>query len=205
MSESGSVETRVRLFLALRLPEPVVDALVGWQERELRERIVSAANLHVTLAFLGHRPERELPAIVEELREAARAARRPVLTVSGYRETRSVGMLVLADEEGRAAALAADVHGRLERLGVYRREARPWLPHLTVVRFRERPRLRPALPELEPFSPSDAAVYLSRLHPSGARYEVLESVPLGGGSGWIASKHSTPPSPRSSAPSARAR
>ena len=29
-------------------------------------------------------------------------------------------------------------------LGVYRREARPWLPHLTVLRFRERPRLRPA-------------------------------------------------------------
>jgi RNA 2',3'-cyclic 3'-phosphodiesterase len=137
-------------------------------------------NLHVTLAFLGSRPERELPAIVDELRAAARGACRPVLAVAGYRETRSVGMLVLSDEDGRAAALAADVHERLERLGVYRREARPWLPHLTVVRFRERPRLRAELPELEPFSPSEAAAYLSRLHPSGARYEVLESVPLGG-------------------------
>lgn len=180
MSTSGSVEPRVRLFLALRLPEPVVAALVAWQERELRERIVAPENLHVTLAFLGSRPERELPAIVDELRGAARSARRPRFAVTGYRETRSVGMLVLADEDGRAAALAADVHERLERLGVYRREARPWLPHLTVVRFRERLRLRPELPELEPFSPSEAAAYLSRLHPSGARYEVLESVPLGG-------------------------
>ena len=60
-------------------------------------------------------------------------------------------MLVLDDPSGGATALAADVQGRLEALGVYRREGRPWLPHVTVVRFRERPRLR-----LEP--PSDANV-----------------------------------------------
>jgi 2'-5' RNA ligase len=162
------------------LPEHVVAAVAEWQEGELRERTVAPENLHVTLAFLGSRPERELPAIVAELREAAGEAARPLLAVTGYRETRSVGMLVLADEDDRATALAADVHERLERLGVYRREQRPWLPHLTVVRFRERPRLRPPLPDLEPFTLSDAAAYLSRLHPSGARYEVLESVPLGG-------------------------
>ena len=37
-----------------------------------------------------------------------------------------------------------DLQERLERLGVYRREGRPWLPHLTVARWRERPRLRPS-------------------------------------------------------------
>ena len=89
-------------------------------------------------------------------------------------------MLVLRDDSGRAAALAGEVQERLEELGVYRREARPWLPHVTVLRFRERPRLRPSLPQLEPFHPSDAAAYLSRLHPSGARYEVLQSFALGG-------------------------
>ena len=89
-------------------------------------------------------------------------------------------MLTLTDEGGRAAVLADDLFERLERLGVYRREQRPWLPHVTVVRFRERPRLRPELPELPPFSPSDAAVYLSRLQPTGAQYVVLESFGLGG-------------------------
>jgi 2'-5' RNA ligase len=89
-------------------------------------------------------------------------------------------MLTFGDEDRRGAALADDLAGRLEALGVYRREARPWLPHVTVLRFRERPRLRPELPELEPFVPSDAAVYLSRLRPSGAQYEVLESFALGG-------------------------
>ena len=137
-------------------------------------------NLHVTLAFLGSRPAGELAGIVAALRDAAGAARRPRFALRGYRETRSVGMLTFDDEDGRGAGLADDLFGRLEALGVYRREARPWLPHVTVLRFRERPRLQPELPELEPFSPSDAAVYLSRLRPSGAQYEVLESVGLGG-------------------------
>ena len=35
-------------------------------------------------------------------------------------------------------------------------------------------------PSFGRFAPSDAAAFLSRLHPSGARYEVLESTALGG-------------------------
>jgi len=91
-------------------------------------------------------------------------------------------MLVLDDEGGRAGALAADLHARLESLGVYRREARPWLPHLTVGRFRERPGLRPELAAMGTcvLIPSDASAYLSRLRPTGAEYEVLESAALGG-------------------------
>ena len=89
-------------------------------------------------------------------------------------------MLVCDDRGGRAAALAGDLFGLLEGLGVYERERRPWLPHVTVTRFSRRLGLEPMLPGVEPFSPSDAAVYLSRLHPSGAQYEVLESFGLGG-------------------------
>jgi 2'-5' RNA ligase len=89
-------------------------------------------------------------------------------------------MLVLDDAEGCAAALATDLFERLERLGVYERERRPWLPHVTVLRFRRPPRLRPPLPDLGEFSPSGAAVYHSVLRPGGAQYEVLEFVDLGG-------------------------
>jgi RNA 2',3'-cyclic 3'-phosphodiesterase len=172
---------RLRLFLALRLPSASVDALVGWQQRELTvARVVAAEHLHITLAFLGGRPADELAAIAAELRAAATTASRPLLRVTGYRETRSVGMLVFDDAGGNATALADELHGRLEALGVYRRERRPWLPHVTVLRFRTRPRLRPALPELGEVSPSEAAVYSSVLRSTGAQYEVLESVPLGG-------------------------
>jgi 2'-5' RNA ligase len=183
MTSVGSVggDERLRLFCALRLPDDVLDRLERWQAEDLREgRIVPRDHLHLTLAFLGSRPADELPAIATELREAARGAERPALRVTGYRETRSVGMLVLDDEAGRATALATDVHERLERLGVYRREQRPWLPHVTVLRFSARPRLSPPLPDLGEVCPSEAAVYHSVLRPSGARYEILETAALGG-------------------------
>jgi len=174
-------DERLRLFLALRLPAAVLDAIERWQGEQLRHvRVVPREHLHVTLAFLGHRSASELDPIVTALRGAAAAAGEIRLTPSRYRETRSVGMLVLDDDEGQASLLAGDVQERLERLGVYRREGRPWLPHLTVARWRERPRLRLEPPPVGTFVPSDAAAYLSRLHPGGARYEVLESVALGG-------------------------
>ena len=131
---------------------------MAWQREVLadvpRIRPVPRDHLHVTLAFLGHRPPGELEAILGALREAVASAERPKLAVRGYRETRSVGMLTCDDEGGRAAALADDLQ--------------------------ERPRLQPAPPALKPFVPSDAAAYLSRLRPGGAQYEVLESVEVGG-------------------------
>ena len=172
---------RLRLFLALRLPAEVLDEIEGWQRDRLHGvRVVPREHLHVTLAFLGHRPAGELDSVLLALRDAAAGAGEIRLAPSRYRETRSVGMLVLEDERSSAARLAEEVQARLERLGVYRREGRPWLPHLTVARWRERPRLRLEPPPVGTFVPSDAAAYLSRLHPRGARYEVLESVALGG-------------------------
>jgi RNA 2',3'-cyclic 3'-phosphodiesterase len=169
-------DARLRLFCALRLPEHVLDAIEAWQAQHIRVgRPVARGNLHVTLAFLGSRPRDDLDAIVEALRGAAAAARAIVLEPLRYRETRAAGMLVLDDHDGHATALADDLH---RRLGID--EGRPWLPHLTVLRYRERPRLPLDPPATGPFAPSDAAAFLSRLSPSGAQYEVLESVALGG-------------------------
>jgi RNA 2',3'-cyclic 3'-phosphodiesterase len=173
-------DERLRLFLALRLPEEALDELERWRRAELRDiRLVPREHLHVTLAFLGHRPAEELGIVVGALREAASGEGEIRLTPSRYRETRTVSMVVLDDEEGRAAAFASGLHERLEQLGVYRREARPWLPHVTLARFRVRPHLRPKPPRQRTFVPSDAAAYLSRLRPGGAEYRVLESVALG--------------------------
>jgi 2'-5' RNA ligase len=187
MTSSGSVvaDERLRLFLGFRLPDAIARRVTRWQRAQLgapeRARLVPEENLHVTIAFLGSRPAGELDPIAGALREGAEGTARPVLTPVGYRETRSVGMLVFDDREGHATRIAEDVHGRLARLGVYEPEQRLWLPHLTVVRFRERPRLHPPIPDLGPVTMSDAAVYISRLRPTGAQYEVMESVPLGGG------------------------
>jgi 2'-5' RNA ligase len=183
MTAAGSVEddVRIRLFCGLSLPDGMVEEVVAWQAGLPPEglRVVPPDNLHLTLAFLGHRPRRDVDPIAAELEAAAAAASPMSFSVRSYRETRSVGMLVFDDEGGAGTALATDLHARLERLGVYEREQRSWLPHLTVVRFRERPHLRPELPDLGAVGPSGAAVYHSMLRPTGAQYVVLQEFRLG--------------------------
>jgi len=183
VSRAGTLESRdsLRLFLALLLPPDAEERIERWSEQHLgRGRRVES--LHVTLAFLGSQPRTELDAIVDALRDAAAEASPFTLELARYRETRSVGMLVLDDPTGKAGRLATALHRRLEELGAYRPEGRPWLPHVTVLRFRERPRLSPPLDALRadvgPFAPSEAAAFLSRLHPSGARHEILEKCSL---------------------------
>lgn len=180
MSSTGSVggRERLRLFCALRLPRSVLDQLGSWQSEHLANgRLVRTEDLHITLAFLGSRPRSELPTITAELRAAAEKAKRPTFSVWKYHETTRVGMLILRDEP-HGARLANDLQQRFETLGIASREHRRWKAHISVIRFRERPRLDPPLPDLGKFRPSDAAVYMSVLRPAGAQYEVLESVPL---------------------------
>jgi 2'-5' RNA ligase len=181
---------RIRLFCALQLPAATVGELVAWQGEHLQGaaqdragrggRIVPPGNLHVTLAFLGSRPADELPAISGALAEAAGAIGPVRLHPVGYREGRSVGMIVYEDVTGAATELADDLGARLERLGAYRREARPWLPHVTVLRFNDRPGLAPPVENIRSISAVRAALYSSALRPSGAQYDVLETVALGG-------------------------
>jgi 2'-5' RNA ligase len=171
-------DERIRVFLALEVPDEVAETLAEWG-REYLPAGRRVDTVHVTLAFLGGQPRSGLAEILRVLRYGAAATEPFLLEPRVYRETRSVGMLVLDDQSGRATDLAERVQGGLEDLGVYDRERRRWLPHLTVLRFRDPPRLAPPLPAVAAFAPSGAAAFLSRLHPTGARYEVLESYALG--------------------------
>ena len=173
---------RIRLFCALDLPDEARAGLADWATQTLhkRGRLVPAESLHVTLAFLGHRPAGELGAITGELHAAAAGAPPAELRTLRYRETRSVGMIVLEDVGGHATAFAEDLQARLERLGVYRREARPWLPHLTVLRRPDREGDPPQLANTCSIHVVRSALYRSSLAPAGARYDALETAALGG-------------------------
>ena len=173
---------RARLFCGLRLPDRALDTLSEWQAEHIEQgRPVPRDHLHVTLAFLGHRPVEELESILGALREAAAAA--------GPDPARA-GALPGDPQRRDAGAERPRRPGDPSRRGLARSSgaswastsasARPWLPHLTVVRFRERPRLQPPLPDLGEVSPSDAAAYHSVLRSSGAQYVVVESFALGG-------------------------
>jgi len=176
-------DDRIRLFCALQLPDEAIEWIAGWQARELsssRGRPVPPGNLHITLAFLGHRPVGEVEAIAGELRGAAAASAPLELRPVRYRETKQVGMIVLDDPTGGATALAADVQARLEHLGVLRRERRPWLPHVTVLRSRSREGHHPGLANTCSIHVVRSALYRSSLEVGGARYDALETAALGG-------------------------
>jgi len=182
MTSTGSVgrDATLRLFCALDLPDEASRSLSDWARSEaVGGRPLPADHLHVTLVFLGRRPAGDVPTVVSALGTAARGAVIGPLTVARWRTTASVGMLVLEDPTGAATALQARLACAVEDAGIFRPEARAWLPHVTVVRHRGRPAGSPrALPVTRTFVPSGATAYLSRLHPSGARYEALARVPL---------------------------
>ena len=84
-------DDRLRLFLALQLPEATLDVFERWRDRHLTAgRAVARDALHITLAFLGARPSAELPAIVDALRDAAAGSGPLALEPATWRETRSV-------------------------------------------------------------------------------------------------------------------
>jgi 2'-5' RNA ligase len=173
----------MRVFVGYPVPADAASSLAAWPEEAPAlegARLVPASNLHLTVAFLGSIAERDAERVGAVVRDAARGVPRPRFVTTGFRATRSVGMVVLRDETDTGTTLAGRVQERLEALRVYTRERRPWLPHITVTRWKERPaRVRTYVPVME-IVPSEIAVYLSVLRVGGAQYDVLESAALGG-------------------------
>lgn len=174
-----------RLFVALDLPEPVVEALVAWRApllgdaRELRP--VAPEALHVTLAFLGAKPE-EAIAPLSELVEAYAVG---VGGLAGMafgeplwlpRRRPRVLAVALEDRHGLLSALQARLVDLLAADGWYEPELRPYLPHVTVARVRGSAAVRvrdlPRPPELA-FEGVGLVLYRSFTAPAGARYEPL--------------------------------
>ena len=82
----------------------------------------------------------------------------------------------LADPDGTLAALQSRVSDGLAAAGVYTPETRPFRAHATVARLRPRARAAApiaAAPEPLEFRGEALTLFLSRLHPHGARYEPL--------------------------------
>jgi 2'-5' RNA ligase len=187
---------RARLFVAVDLPEEAREGLVTWGREALADpalRPVAPESLHITLAFLGYRPEKEIEAIAEAVRESAAPAPWVELRDPGQRPLRGRARLyALPAISPGAEALQAGLEQELVEAGFYRPEKRPFWPHVTVARVRPEARgsRRPAvvseppgpIPEelMEPRISVRMTLYRSVLQPSGARYAPLAQVELPG-------------------------
>lgn len=196
MAEREVSKGRLRLFVALDLPDEVKERIGAAVERQRSRhpeaRWVKPDNLHLTLKFIGEYPEEGLERLEKALREAAEKYSPFTMALKGCGGFPSSGksrvIWVGMDRgEREAAGLAAVIESRLEKVGV-KREKRSFRGHLTVARLKD-PRncsswlasLEGDLGDLEemPFQVREITLYRSILSPGGPTYIPLERIPLG--------------------------
>ncbi|MGB6487094.1 MAG: RNA 2',3'-cyclic phosphodiesterase [Steroidobacteraceae bacterium] len=180
-----------RLFFALWPDAAMREAMVHATREAARARggrPVPAANLHITLAFLGSVPERRLP----ELAEVARAAVEPLWDASSRVSPPEVAFdrleywraaHLLCALPAEAPALVAVLARKLQDLllaGGFAPDLKPFRLHVTVARKVMRPR---AVGKMHPvvWRFTDLALIESRTLPEGALYSVVQAQPLESG------------------------
>jgi RNA 2',3'-cyclic 3'-phosphodiesterase len=194
MAKERLKSPRARLFVALDLPDWLRDGIVDWGRKELSDpalRVVPAESLHITLAFLGYLPEKEigrLAKIVEGLEAPAPSIELgdPVAKPSRKRPR----LFALPAGSPGAVALQAGLEEQLVSARLYKPEKRPSWPHVTVARVKpesrgsKRPRRVERAPGrlpkdlLQPTNLVRTTLYRSEIQPQGARYTPLAQVEL---------------------------
>ena len=197
MAKERSKSPRARLFVALDLPEDLRDGLVGWGRRELRDpslRVVRPESLHITLAFLGYLPEKEIGRLGEIVGRVRSLA--PMVALGDPVAKPSLGrarLFALPAVSPAAVELQGELVKELVAARLYEPEKRLFWSHVTLARVKsagrgskrpmavERPPGRLSKALLEPARCVRVTLYRSELNPMGARYTPLARVELSRG------------------------
>lgn len=179
----------MRLFVALEVPESAQAALAAFRDSVAAPgvwRPVPDESLHLTLAFLGNRPDSDVEVIRPVLERAAQEGDQPLMRLTTALLLPPRGARVLCADVADLRGLK-DLQGRvsegLAAAAVYVPERRPFHAHVTVGRLARGarpPRDSSGLPDPDPleFPGECLTLFQSRLHPGGSRYEPLVRVGL---------------------------
>lgn len=189
---------RIRTFIAVGLDKSVHARAVSLQEHlaatGAEVKWVEPENLHVTLLFLGEVVDRDVPAVCRAVTEACAPLTPFRMTVQGagcFGNPRRPRTLWVGVGEGTQEMVA--LHDALEppllELGCYRREDRPYTPHVTLGRAKSaRPNddLAAALTKYAGWQCGEmpvreVLVMGSELTPKGPVYTVMSRGKLGKG------------------------
>jgi 2'-5' RNA ligase len=194
MAKERLKSPRARLFVALDLPAELREGIVAWGRRELDDpalRVVRPESLHITLAFLGYMPEKEIGRLGEIV--SALGTEAPTVELGdpvAKPNARRPRLFALPADSAGAVELQAELQAELVAARLYEAEKRRFWPHITVARVKsegkgsKRPRQvqrQPgALPQalLQPARCVRVRLYRSELKPSGAEYVPLAQVKL---------------------------
>ncbi len=185
---------KLRAFIAISLPEPVLQGIVTAQETlkrsGLKIRWVRKEGIHLTLKFLGDIDRDSVEKISEAMERATGSFSPFTLWAEGIgvfpnlRRPR-VAWVGLSGDIEILRALQRDLESQLSGLG-FPKEKRPFKGHLTLGRVKGRLdgiKLQEALEDLgdfrtESFTARSIVLFQSDLRPDGAVYSRLAEVPL---------------------------
>jgi len=191
-------DERLRLFVAIDLPEAVRDSLRRLQA-ELRRhdlpglRWTRPEGVHLTLKFLGETPASAVPAIEGALARAVTGAAplRLALGAPGTFGNRRGPRVLWVDVEGDLLPLQrlqSAVERELAAAG-FPPEQRAFSPHLTLARVSQPPppglaerlsrALEAAATQRGEFPATEVVLMRSQLQPGGAVYSRVAVFPLG--------------------------
>mgnify|MGYP003513776323 FL=1 len=162
----------MRLFFALACPPPVTEQIVEWRSAlALDGSPVSAANLHVTLAFVGQQAEQRLATLLDL---AASIEAQPFTLQLDQLCLWPEGLLHLAASHPPTALLklASDLQHKLRSSG-FELEQREYLPHLTLARHSRQP--AKVAPPAFAWNVNQFSLFVSLPEPAGVRYTALAS------------------------------
>ncbi|HDY69823.1 MAG TPA: RNA 2',3'-cyclic phosphodiesterase [Actinobacteria bacterium] len=177
-----------RLFMAIDIPDDAVAGLVAWQQRFLAGdralRLTPAAQLHITLVFLGQMGEEQLEQVADQLdrledRSACELAASRMVGLPRGRNPRVIAAAFDGPAEG-PRRIYDELAAGLVAKGLGGKEKRNYFPHVTLARSRGRTRISPGriTPEPVKFTAVRVTLYNSILKPSGAEHRPLKSVQL---------------------------
>jgi 2'-5' RNA ligase len=177
---------KIRAFVAFELDARLRAAIAVLQDRFRALaglRLVRPEGVHLTLRFLGWSSREQLEAIAPRLKSAAETCPPFEAAVSGvgtFPERGAPRVLWLGIELPPSVRELQRACERAARASGFEAEDRPFAPHLTLGRFRERvPR-----PTLSPVALGATRIetlvlFHSALRPDGAVYTPLVRFPLG--------------------------
>lgn len=175
---------RLRLFVALDVPEEVRSSLAAWCDRVAPPEVrrVPEANVHLTLAFLGSRGRADAAAVAALLPDVAEAQPVGALVTGGalWLPPRRPGVLTIALEASEElCALQSALVRELRAAIGFQPEERAFRPHVTVGRVARSSHMRAGALERPPaltFCAQGLTLYRSHTGQGGSRYEPLARV-----------------------------
>jgi len=140
VSAAGAPAT-LRLFVAGDIPDATRREIAAWQQRVFARDPDVRVNhaLHITLAFLGSVSSDRVEHVADALSGIRFPAARVEIEEPVFLPLRGVKRAValpLREADGTLARLQTEVSEALVARGLYEPSQRPWLPHVTVARFR---------------------------------------------------------------------